>query len=553
MNNPSANQSSLSSKRSSFEGITQLVRWLVIAIVAASFWDLQDNKLIILGLLVAAIVYNLLRMTPLSKVPVFKSFITIIAVDILFAILVLCITGGIKSPYIILLVPIIMSAAYWYGAKGLLIVGAVEAVIIAALIYFSSLSVREWPLAIASFALMLVIGYYVLRLTQDDREERNELRRLNTAVQRERRQLESLVNSMGDAVVVVDSSGVISLANTAASSIFNLQEFIGRPFDDVVTLQDTTGKDVHLFADGSPEQDSLRDDLVKKRANETLSLEVRLTPFKVAGNPQGTIIMARDITKQKTLEDERNEFISLASHELKTPLALAEGNLSLAMSQNEEVLPEATLVLLKKTYRSVRQLSAIVSDLTTLDQADKGLLDVELERINIGEVVTTLIADYTPQAQDKQITLSHQIDPQVKPVVTSKFRLVEILVNFLTNAIKYTPNGGSVVIGVAPDDHGGGVMISVADNGKGMSTADQQRIFDKFYRSEDYRTRETEGTGLGLYIVRKLTARLGGEVWLESELNKGTTFYLRVPQYSSRREDQPKVIAADVDSFITGV
>lgn len=553
MRNAQTEQSPLSSKRSSFESITQLIRWLVIAVVAASFWDLQENKLIILGLLTAAILYNLLRMTPLSRVPVFKSFITIIAVDILFAVLVLCATGGITSPYIILLIPMLMSGAYWYGTKGLTAVGIVEAAVVATLVYFSNLSMREWPLALASFMLMLIIGYYVLRLTQDDREERNELRRLNTAVQRERRQLESLVNSMSDAVVVVDSSGIINLANTAASTILSLQEFIGRPFDDVVTLHDTEGKVVPLFANGSPEQDSIRNDLVEQRANETISLEVRLTPFKVAGNPQGTIIMARDITKQKTLEDERTEFISLASHELKTPLALAEGNLSLAMSQKNEPLSEATMTLLQKTYRSVRQLSAIVSDLTTLDQADKGLLDVELERVNVSEIVETLIADYASRAGEKQITLSHKIDPQVKPVVTSKFRLVEILVNFLTNAIKYTPNGGSVVIGVASDDHGGGVMISVADNGKGMSTADQQKIFEKFYRSEDYRTRETEGTGLGLYIVKKLTARLGGEVWLESELNKGTTFYLRVPQYSSRREDQPKVIAADVDSFITGV
>jgi signal transduction histidine kinase len=176
-----------------------------------------------------------------------------------------------------------------------------------------------------------------------------------------------------------------------------------------------------------------------------------------------------------------------------------------------------------------------------------------LERIDIGEVIRELIADHVALASGKGIDLSFEVDPDAKPVVTSKFRLVEILTNFLTNGIKYTPKDGKVIIKVVPDAHSGGAIVSVTDTGKGISAAEKQKIFDKFYRSEDYRTRETEGTGLGLYIVKKLASRLNGEVWLDSELGKGTTFYLRVPQYSKFREDQPKVIAADVDSFIKGV
>ena len=546
-------QSSLLAKRHSFEGMTQFVRWLVILVVVSTFWTLSGDRFLIIIILVVAIAYNLLRMTPLSRVPIISSFITIIAVDMVFTILAISFTGGVDSPYIILLAPMAMSASYWYGAIGLWVIAAVETIFIGVLVYYSNLAVHEWPLTLVPLALILTIAYYVLRLTQDDREERTELRNLNTAVQRERHQLESLVNSLGDGVIAVNSNGMIGLANKAAGSLFGVTEMIGRSFDETIELYDTKNNIVRLFDNGSPEQEVSRSDLTRRLVNETISLEMRLTPFKVRDEPLGTIIFARDITKQKSLEEERDEFISLSSHELCTPLALMEGNLSLAMSPDAGPLSDKASGLLKKTYRNVRHLSAIVADLTTLEQADKGLLDVELERIDIGEVVKDLVADYLQYAIDKGLNLTYEVDPDAKPVVTSKFRLVEILTNFLSNAIKYTQKGGSVIIKIALDSHSGGAIVSVSDTGVGISVADKQKIFNKFYRSEEYHTRETEGTGLGLYIVRKLASRLNGEVWLTSELNKGTTFYLRVPQYSKFREDQSKVIAADVDSFIKGV
>jgi PAS domain S-box-containing protein len=546
-------ESSLLTKRNSFERMTQIVRWLVIFVVAATFWTLPHNKFWMTVLMGAAIAYNLLRMTPLSKIPPVNSFIVIIAMDMIFATLAIIVTGGIDSPYMILLAPMIITAAFWYGAVGLGVTAAVETVFVGVLLYYSDLPVDDWPLALAPLALILIIAYYVSSLTQDDREERTELRQLNTAVQRERRQLESLVNSLKDGVMAVDSNGLISLANKSASSLFDLTELIGRSFDEAIELYDSKGNRASFFGSGSSEQEISRSDLVKRMGEDETALEVRLTPFEVGNEPQGTIIFIRDITKQKSLDEERDEFISLASHELRTPLALIEGNLSLAKSPSSGQLNDRQTELLKKTYRNVRHLSAIVADLTTLDQADKGMLDVELERIDIGEIIKELVADNVEQATEKGLELTYEVDSGVKPVVTSKFRLVEILTNFLSNAIKYTSKSGSVIVRVVPDAHSGGAIVSVTDTGVGISATDKRKIFDKFYRSEDYHTRETEGTGLGLYIVRKLAARLNGEVWLTSELGKGTTFYLRVPQYSKFREDQPKVIAADVDSFIKGV
>jgi PAS domain S-box-containing protein len=553
MNTPQPEQSPLLTKHHSFETMTQLVRWMVILIVSATFWALPNDRLLMLGLLVAAIVYNLLRMTPITKLPGVSSFITIIGIDLMFSFMAIGVTGGVDSPYVMLLAFMAMGAAYWYGAKGLLIVGCLETAFVGGLLVTSGLDLPEWPQAFLPVAFSLIAAYYVLRLTQGDRQERTELRRLNMAVQSERQQLESLVNSLGDGVVAVDPKGVIGLANQAAGKLFGSSELTGRPFDEAIALYDENQNHVLLFASGELKQEIARTDLSLRHNQEKILLELKVTPLKVNGDTQGYIIFTRDITKQKSLEEERDEFISLASHELRTPLAVAEGNMSLAMAPTSGQLNEKQSELLKKSYRNVRHLSAIVADLTTLEQADKGLLDVELERIDVGEVVQELVADHIALASGKGIDLSFEVDPDAKPVVTSKFRLVEILTNFLTNGIKYTPKDGKVIIKVTPDEHSGGAIVSVADTGKGISATEKQKIFDKFYRSEDYHTRETEGTGLGLYIVKKLALRLNGEVWLDSELGKGTIFYLRVPQYSKFREDQPKVIAADVDSFIQGV
>jgi signal transduction histidine kinase len=163
----------------------------------------------------------------------------------------------------------------------------------------------------------------------------------------------------------------------------------------------------------------------------------------------------------------------------------------------------------------------MINDLSTLSRAERGVGD-EIEEININRLLHDLFEKYTPQMQEKSLSLDLDVESNLPEIKTSRLYLEEILENFLTNALKYTKTG-SVTIGARLNKETG-LRLWVKDSGIGMSKSDLEHIFEKFYRSEDYRTREIGGTGLGLYVVSKLAAKLNTRIEVESRLNHGSTF-----------------------------
>jgi signal transduction histidine kinase len=168
----------------------------------------------------------------------------------------------------------------------------------------------------------------------------------------------------------------------------------------------------------------------------------------------------------------------------------------------------------------------MVNDLSTLSRAERGVAD-EAETIDVKELIHDLYNEYAPQAEAKGLHFNLDLAPQLGKVTASRLYLKELLQNFVTNAIKYTKQGDIVVSVKKHDDK---LIFSVKDSGIGISKSDQARIFDKFYRSEDYRTRETGGTGLGLYVAVKLAKKLGTDITMTSRLNHGSTFGFELPQ-----------------------
>ena len=181
---------------------------------------------------------------------------------------------------------------------------------------------------------------------------------------------------------------------------------------------------------------------------------------------------------------------------------------------------------LKEAHSQTLFLADMVNDLATLSRAERGKLTVEKESINIVDLVKGLANDYIPQAKQKGLKLEVNLDPNLKKLNSSELYLREILQNFITNALKYTDKG-QITISANQDNNQ--VKLSVSDSGIGISKSDQNRVFEKFFRSEDYRTRATKGTGLGLYVTEKLAQLIKAKLELESELNKGSTFSVIVP------------------------
>jgi len=345
--------------------------------------------------------------------------------------------------------------------------------------------------------------------------------------------LTSLVNSMADGVLAVDNTMKVVLSNGAALNVLDVNSSLrGHKLRDVLRLQDKNNQeiDVEQLVANTKTPTSSRDLLLPYADGSAMNLYLSIAPVHLGyggTGQQGFVLLLRDITHEKSLEEERDEFISVVSHELRTPIAIAEGNISNAQfivdkSGDIAQIKEA----LKQAHDQIMFLSSLVNDLSTLSRADRGKLNVEIEQIDVGALLLDLAANYTPQAKERGLTLHASAPKNIPQLQSSKLYVREILQNFITNALKYTEKGSVTMRAEAAEK---GILFSVIDTGIGISKPDQEKLFDKFFRSEDYRTRKTNGTGLGLYVTLKLARLLHAEIDVESHINKGSTFTIFIP------------------------
>ncbi len=349
----------------------------------------------------------------------------------------------------------------------------------------------------------------------------------------EHQRLTSLINSMADAVIAVDQDIKVVLYNAAALNIFDVNSIkagsnlssLLKPVD-----KDNQPHDIAAMVREATVPTTSRDLLLPYPDGSKINLYMSIAPVHLgygATGQRGYVLLLRDITREKSLEEERDEFISVVSHELRTPIAISEGNIGNAQYIAEKSGDMATIKqALKEAHNQILFLADMINDLSTLSRAERGTLKLDVEPINVHDLVTELASNYTPEAQAKHLELKTEIDPNLELLQSSKLYVREVLQNFITNAIKYTAKG-QVTIEAKTDPKG--VCFAISDSGIGISKGDQERVFDKFFRSEDYRTRQANGTGLGLYVTMKLARLLHAEITLKSELNQGSTFTVFIP------------------------
>lgn len=349
----------------------------------------------------------------------------------------------------------------------------------------------------------------------------------------EHERLTSLVNSMADGVLAVGEDMKIVLSNGAALNILDVNSTLkGRKLGDVIKIHDRNKKsvDIEKLVARAATPTSTRDLLLVYSDHSTINLYLSVAPVHLGygrSGKHGYVLLMRDITHEKSLEEERDEFISVVSHELRTPIAIAEGNISNAQfiadkSGDIKQIQEA----LKEAHNQILFLADMINDLSTLSRAERGKLEINVETIDIPSLISELKTGYSPQAADKKLKFETKLDDKAKTLQSTTLYVREILQNFITNSLKYTDKG---TITLAAEAAVGGTKFTVKDTGIGISKGDQERIFDKFFRSEDYRTRKTNGTGLGLYVTMKLARLIHAEIDVESELNKGSTFTIFIP------------------------
>ena len=535
-------------------------RWLVIVIVLVSFWFLPDMNRTLVGYLAGlATAYNALLLLGSKRGwTTMTDQRVMLAIDSALALLLVVCTNGTASPYFLVLILVVVSGSYWYGVKVAYIIAASQAAVLFAQQQISHSgtdgSVRELAVQVLFLA---VIGLYVSWLTGSERSERNKLITLGTETEKERLQLLALINNMRDAVMVVDNDNRVAIYNQTAAALAGADKDIhNQPIGDSLRFVDAEGRPTDLEVKPTDGEESKQKDMrVKASDGSFINVSVSIAPYIVDRQNRGHVLIIRDTSQEKTIDKEREEFIAVASHELRTPLTIAQNSLSFVLSPPYLPKNEEAVEMLNSALRSLKQLSHIISDLTNLSQVEHEQLDVQLEPLNPIALLHDFQTDYSGQANAKGIDLQIEIDPELNSatILTSRYVVSEILSIYMNNAMKFTEKG-TIKIGVMnPKDMKSGVTFSVSDTGIGISQSDQDKIFKKFFQSEDYATRVHGGTGLGLYIAQRLARRITAKIWFDTKLNKGSTFYLWVPPYSRHRQDRGKVAAAETKDFFNTV
>lgn len=355
----------------------------------------------------------------------------------------------------------------------------------------------------------------------------------------EHAQLSALINSMADGVIATDGQGRITMYNGAALNVLDSNTGLdGTYIGNSLKLLDANKQpiDATRLVLETKTQTISRDYQLRYDDDSFINIYLSIAPVRSgygSSNKGGFVILVRDITHEKSLEEERNEFISVISHELRTPVTIAEGNLSNAIVtiENEGDI-RAIDNAVHQAHDQILFLSSLINDLSTLSRAENGTVqNLNYVSINVHQLIHTLSQNYVSEVEKKNLTMHTQIDPSLELLHNSSLYVREILQNFITNAIKYTEHG-TITIGARAAE--GGVEFIISDTGIGIGEAEQKQVFDKFFRSEDYRTRKSSGTGLGLYVTQKLAKLIGAKISLESQLNKGSTFTIFVPDMAKQ-------------------
>lgn len=354
-------------------------------------------------------------------------------------------------------------------------------------------------------------------------------------VSTERNRLDLILSSIIDGIIALDFSKNVILVNKAAEYLtgFSAQELKERPIGQFVKFYKD---EEEIFIKSICQSDfNQATTLVGKEGRQT---KVNVTSASIAEGIQtnlGCIIILHDLSKEEELEQMKLDFVSMASHELKTPITSIIGYLSVFLNENTGKLPREEADLLERSMISAQQLLNLVQNILNVNKIERDQLSVSAEPIDYLAILSKAVEDLGDQAKLKNIDLTLDTPQTSLPkVMADQVRIAEVITNLLANAINYTNPGGRVTIStsVSPTE----VTTIIKDTGIGIPKEALPHLFNKFFRVSNQEQPTRKGTGLGLYIAKSIINRLNGKIWVESEFGKGSKFIFTLPVSVSRRE-----------------
>lgn len=460
-------------------------------------------------------------------------------------------TGGLYSYFLALWLPAVLFIGV-FGTGGLL---AAAALPLAYAVWLFTTDVFTLQMAMT----ILLVGEIPVLLSSllfshlATQKEDSSYKQLATQFSQVSDKAEVVINAITNGVLALDQQGVVELINPAAQKLIGWEsrDALKLDYKSVLKLVDEESNELTPANDpirkALSTNEEVRSEEFKLMTNSGKKVLISLVASPVGQHGSGVIIVFRDITKEKAEERQQAEFISTASHEMRTPVASIEGYLGLALNPSTAQIDDKARSYITKAHEVAQHLGRLFQDLLDITKAEDGRLSNNPRAVEVVSFIEDVVEGLRPQASAKGLILIYKPIPdkeedrsnrRLNPVFYANVdndHLREVVANLIENAIKYTKQG-SISIDIGGDDKE--IEISVQDTGIGIPAEDLPHLFQKFYRVDNSDTREIGGTGLGLYLSRRLAEAMEGRIWAESQHGEGSTFFLSVPRISHQEAMQ---------------
>ena len=362
----------------------------------------------------------------------------------------------------------------------------------------------------------------------------NQISRQYQTLEEEGVRSQAMLKDIGDALVATDNSGNINFVNDAALTAMGYEsmEVMGKSFIKMFRIFNKDGKEVE--SNENPLRNALffnkkvksNECLLLKKSGDQFQVSITATPVIFYQRTIGGIVVIRDITREKDVDRMKTEFISLASHQLRTPLSSIKWLVELLLDDYKG-MNEEQIQIVKNVYESNQRMIDLVDGLLNISRIESGRIIIEPKATNLKTLVEKIVGELTPKIIEKELKVNIDVANDVPEISVDPKLISNVYLNFLTNSIKYSINKGQVNVKIYIKDSD--VISEVKDSGLGIPKKQQARVFEKFFRADNVTRVVTDGSGLGLYLTKLIVEASGGKIGFESEELKGSTFWFSVP------------------------
>lgn|GEM_PF-969529 len=498
----------------------------------------------VLGIFVFFISFKVNKKEPKSNFLIQSAFVLV------YFFIILELTGAVDSifmPAIYLF--LILSAFYSFLISSVVLTIAVSYFIYSDM-YLKDQTIQEFmSLNGSSLAAIITVTILSILLGMKYRKnwlDKEKLEKYTKNISADKSKDEAIFSNIGDGIYAVNEKRELILFNPQAEKITGWQakDTIGLPCKKIMNLKNDQSisiceKDCPVLQVWNTGKNITRDDLCYPgKGKKTIQLEGTYAPIKdMSDKVTGAICVFRDVTKKKEVERMRSEFVSTASHELRTPITAISGYIELVMNHDVCKVDDKASEYLGKAFNTAHAMSELIKNLLVVTKIEDGKLEYTITNFSLKDLTQEVIEVFSKKAKEKNIDLN--FNPSANLAIKGKTvarsldvradqeQIREVLNNLVENALKFTDNGG---VSVSIDYDEDFAKVCVADTGVGIPAEGQKHLFEKFYQVDNSETRAVGGTGLGLYITRSIIESFGGQIWVESTEGKGSRFFFTVPR-----------------------